>query len=49
MLFRSPELMEGVESIAGMLQEEYGCHMTEEEQLYLGVSLKRIKDLYSEM
>ena len=44
-----PELMEGVESIAGMLQEEYGCHMTEEEQLYLGVSLKRIKDLYSEM
>ena len=44
-----PELMEGVESIAGMLQEEYGCHMTEEEQLYLGVSLKRIKDLFSEM
>lgn len=43
-----PELMEGVKRIAGMLQDEYGCHMTEEEQLYLCVSLKRIKDLYSE-
>jgi len=44
----SPELMEAVVRIAGLLRQEYGCHMTKEEQLYLGVSLKRIKDLYSE-
>lgn len=43
-----PELMEVVETIAALLQKEYECHMTEEEQLYLAVDLKRIRDIYRE-
>ncbi len=41
-----PELIRLVTDIAVLLQKEYNCHMTKEEQLYLVVSLKRIKDLY---
>jgi beta-glucoside operon transcriptional antiterminator len=44
---RCPELVSVVKGIAGLLETEYRYHMTEEEQLYLTVSLKRIKDLYS--
>ena len=42
-----PELVKAVAEIAKLLEEEYQCRMTAEEQLYLVVSLKRIKDLYA--
>lgn len=42
-----PELVQVVAGIAGLLETDYRYHMTEEEQLYLVVSLKRIKDLYA--
>ena len=44
---RWPELVSVVKGIPGLLETEYRYHMTEEEQLYQTVSLKRIKDLYS--
>lgn len=39
-------LMEAVRSIRALLQREYGCSLTEEEQLYLVFILKRIENLY---
>ena len=42
-----PELMKAVADTAALLQKEYKCHMTEEEQLYLVVILLRIRDLYA--
>lgn len=42
-----PELVKAVTEIGKLLEENYQCHMTAEEQLYLVVSLKRIKDLYA--
>lgn len=34
------------EEIIVLLREEYDCGITEEEQLYLAISIKRIRDLY---
>ncbi len=34
--------------VAETVEQEYSCRMTEEEQLYLAVYLKRIEDLYRE-
>ncbi len=40
------DLVEAVKSISILLQREYGCRLTEEEQFYLVFILKRIENLY---
>ena len=42
----APEAWEATEALKQMIREKYHCEMSQEEQLYLAIQVKRMHDIF---